>query len=240
MKIIASIVLRNEEKRFLKSFLEWHSNIFDYIYIFDDQSSDATVDICRQYTDLIDIRKNDEPSFSDHEGKFRQTAWNNMSKTCHLMKNDWVVSLDADEFFTAIKGKEKDTLSQLIDYGSHTKKLAIAIEKVEIWNTNPFQARVDGFWRRDKSIRLVKWRPKATFVNSKLGCGSIPEYGIQNYIHGIHIAHLLHCGYSIPGTAEKKYELYKNIDDNKHNPEHIKSLLTTPTLIDWNGKCPPM
>lgn len=79
------IIAKNEEKRIedcLKS-AAWAAEIV----VLDDESTDRTVEICKQYTDKIFQRK------MDIEGKHRNYAYN-------LASQDWVLSLDADERVT--------------------------------------------------------------------------------------------------------------------------------------------
>ena len=76
------IITRNEEDNIadcLKS-ASWA----DEAIVLDDNSSDKTVDIAKQFTDKIFSRK------MDIEGRHRNYAYG-------LSKNDWVLSLDADE-----------------------------------------------------------------------------------------------------------------------------------------------
>lgn len=76
------VIVKNEEKR-LASCLEsvtWA----DDIVIVDDMSADRTADIARRYTERIFQRR------MDIEGVHRNYAYS-------LAKNEWVLSLDADE-----------------------------------------------------------------------------------------------------------------------------------------------
>ena len=76
------VITRNEEDNIsdcLKS-AAWA----DEIVILDDNSTDKTVSIVRQFTDKVSIRK------MDIEGRHRNYAYS-------LAKNNWVLSLDADE-----------------------------------------------------------------------------------------------------------------------------------------------
>src|SRR3989338_155215 len=79
------IITRNEEDNIadcLKS-ASWA----DEAIILDDNSSDKTVDVAKQFTDKVFSRK------MDIEGRHRNYAYG-------LSKNDWVLSLDADERIT--------------------------------------------------------------------------------------------------------------------------------------------
>lgn len=79
------VLTRNEEAR-LADCLESVSWV-DETVVVDDESTDATVAIARRYTDKIFIRK------MDIEGRHRNWAY-------AQAKNEWVLSLDADERVT--------------------------------------------------------------------------------------------------------------------------------------------
>ncbi len=70
----------------------------DEIVVLDDNSTDATVAIAREFTDKVSVR------VMDTEGKHRNHAYD-------LARNDWVLSLDADERVTPELANEiADTL----------------------------------------------------------------------------------------------------------------------------------
>lgn len=76
------IIVKNEEKRIadcLES-VKWA----DEIVVLDDMSEDRTVEIAKRYTDEVFQRK------MDIEGVHRNYAYS-------LAKNEWILSLDADE-----------------------------------------------------------------------------------------------------------------------------------------------
>lgn len=82
LKLSIVVITKNEEKnigRCLKSAV-----FADEVIVVDDNSTDETVRIARQFTDKVFTRK------MDIEGKHRNYAYG-------LAKNNWVLSLDADE-----------------------------------------------------------------------------------------------------------------------------------------------
>jgi len=79
------IITKNEEER-LRECLESVSWIPEIIVV-DDQSTDGTVRIAREFTDRVFSRK------MDVEGKHRNYAYG-------LASHEWVLSLDADERVT--------------------------------------------------------------------------------------------------------------------------------------------
>ncbi|MBN1405963.1 MAG: glycosyltransferase family 2 protein, partial [Candidatus Omnitrophica bacterium] len=76
------IITKNEEKRLRDCLLS--VNWAKEIIIVDDESTDMTVDIAREYTDKIFIRK------MDMEGAHRNFAYSKAAEA-------WILSLDADE-----------------------------------------------------------------------------------------------------------------------------------------------
>ena len=77
------IITKNEEKN-IKDCVESVKGWADEIVIVDDDSNDRTREIALEYTDKILLRK------MDIEGRHRNWAY-------QQAKNDWVLSLDADE-----------------------------------------------------------------------------------------------------------------------------------------------
>jgi len=72
-------------------------NWADEIIVVDDESSDATVEIARRYTDKVFTRK------MENEGRHRNWAYAQAS-------NEWVLSLDADERVMEELAEDIDTL----------------------------------------------------------------------------------------------------------------------------------
>jgi len=86
------MISRNEERLIgdsLKSVFGWA----DEIIVVDDLSIDSTVEIARKYTDKVIIKK------MDIEGSHRNWAY-------AQAKNNWILSLDADEIVTPELRKE--------------------------------------------------------------------------------------------------------------------------------------
>ena len=92
------VITKNEEANIegcLKSVHEW----VDEIIVVDDQSSDRTLELARRYTNKIFHRQ------MDVEGKHRNWAY-------AQARNNWILSLDADERITV---ELKDEIDQALN-----------------------------------------------------------------------------------------------------------------------------
>lgn len=79
----------------------------DEIIVVDDESTDTTRDIAKRYTDKVFLRK------MENEGRHRNWAY-------AQAKNDWVLSLDADERITEDLAKEvTDLLGSKMEYKAY-------------------------------------------------------------------------------------------------------------------------
>ncbi len=98
MKIpISIVVITKNEERNIKPCLESVYGWAEEIIVVDDESTDRTVEIAAAYTDKIFRRR------MDNEGRHRNWAY-------AQAKNDWVLSLDADEAATLELKAEIDQL----------------------------------------------------------------------------------------------------------------------------------
>jgi len=99
----------------------------DEIIVVDDNSADNTVEIAKRFTDRVFSRK------MDIEGRHRNYAYS-------LAKNDWVLSLDADERASAELGLELERL--------------FAAERKDKAYTIPIKTFIGDRW-----IRYAGWYP---------------------------------------------------------------------------------
>lgn len=244
MRIVAHMAVKDEAERFLDSCLAWNSQWFDELHIYDGGSTDTTVEIAKKYTSHIDVHPENGVGFYEDEGKYRQAAWDAMSVSCNLQEGDWVFALDADEFLTGTAKFEQQNprsgLELMADFAGKTKKKSASMVRAEVWDASgiPLLVRTDGYWAKDRVIRFVRWQPKGKMRDAKLGCGSVPLYGLKSAVETVHTCSLIHFGYTIDGEAERKYSLYSGASGNAHNPKHIASLLTQPKLAEFQGVAP--
>jgi glycosyltransferase involved in cell wall biosynthesis len=105
---LSVVVLTKNEEKNIKECLDSVAGWADEIIVVDDESNDKTVDIVRQYTDRIIIKR------MDIEGRQRNFAY-------AQARNSWVLSLDADERVTEELKKEiTEILKNPAEYNGFT------------------------------------------------------------------------------------------------------------------------
>jgi glycosyltransferase involved in cell wall biosynthesis len=136
-KLSVVIVAKNEEKAIvdcLKSVKGWA----DEIIVVDDKSTDKTASLASEYADKVEIKK------MEVEGTHRNYAYS-------LAKNDWVLSLDADETVTEELKKEIDEAldnpNNQNNPGNENKFTAYSI---------PLRNYIGSYW-----VRYGGWYPAA-------------------------------------------------------------------------------
>lgn len=112
MRAAVCLVVRNEG-RHIAEWLAWHHLAgFDTAIVFDHQSTDATAEVVRQAGRRQDVRLHPWGwSGGSHRDSFQTTAY---LRACQIYGNefDWLLCLDADEFFVLHQGTLTEFLSR--------------------------------------------------------------------------------------------------------------------------------
>lgn len=207
--IMAHLVMKNEAGRYLAQCLNALAPLVDRIHVFDDRSTDGTPQIAAAAGAEVSIRPVTTPSFLEHEGEFRQAAWEAMGTLPH---GTWVVCLDADEFLT----------EEIRPVAAGMNK-AFKVREVFGFDDGHPLVRIDGYWDRVTAPRLARWEPESEFPDLKLGCGSLPEAIASGSFEIVDYPQILHYGYATQQDREDKYMRYTT--HRGHNPRHVQSIL---------------
>jgi glycosyltransferase involved in cell wall biosynthesis len=129
----------------------------DEIVIVDDESTDDTVEICRRSTDKIFMRK------MDVEGSHRNWAYSQA-------KNNWVLSLDADEMVSGeLKQEISGVLKKNTDYAAFSIPLRNYIGNHWVRYGGWYPAGKVRLFRKDKfKYEEVKVHPRV-FLEGECG-----------------------------------------------------------------------
>lgn len=230
-KIVAQIVGRNEEQRFLKEVLERLSKQVDEIVFTDDCSDDNTYLIA---SDFCHVYKTKEPTFNINEGKLRSIAWSNLLR--HANSGDWIIAIDCDEMLYDRGNLQSLDIRNIL---SGSEKDVVNVKFYHMWNKD--QYRVDKLWAPNNSSRIFRLVPDGVFSDKALACGSEPTYVNSwlrqgNYFVNSNLV-MKHLGYINDKDKEEKYKRYTDLDGGKfHQINHINSILdSNPVLINWGN-----
>jgi len=97
MKIIGLIKVRNEEAIIQETLDDWGAYCTGGIYVYDDNSTDKTVEICKNHEAVKYVHENKvwDPNREQHEWQARQHVLVRAQQDA--TKDDWFVYFDADE-----------------------------------------------------------------------------------------------------------------------------------------------
>lgn len=233
MRIFSLLVTRNEAHRYLKECLQWHSQIVDGIFVYDDRSTDDTVKIAREYATVV-VRPSG-PSFLEDEGTFRSLAWDMFAHHFLPTEEDVIFAVDADEFL--ISTKEDSSFREVCAGNAQgsNNSLSLHIPEVFYYDESDVYVRTDGFWGDLWQPRICRWSNNIKFQNKKMASGSLPEISLGN-IKKCHSFALLHLGYARDSDRQEKFKRYSGLPG--HNPAHVNSILQSPTLKKWDYAAP--
>lgn len=150
MKVVMTILVRNEDD-IIGENIKYHlNNGVDYFIITDHHSTDGTIDILREYERIgvADVRV--EESNEHHQATW-VTEMARRASTFH--RADWIINNDADEFWIPKKGNLKDFF----------KTVDKNIYKVHI-------PRFDFFYRPFKNIKFYDAMVFREFVRRWTKC----------------------------------------------------------------------
>jgi len=226
--ITLSMIVRNEENRYLRQALETHRPWIDRAVIIDDGSTDGTVALCRELLDGIPLVlvENAASRFAD-EVSLRKQQWEETVAT----EPEWILNLDADEILTRDFGAVRDLL-----LSGHED--AIYFRLFDMWSETHY--REDEFWQAHAYYRpfLVRYHPGMSYEwkETPQHCGRFP-LTIQHWSYGCHAPRVKHYGWAREEDRIRKYNRYQALDPEARYgwKEQYESILDqAPRLLLWS------
>lgn len=236
MNIYANMVVKNEACRYLDKCLIWLSDHVDGIFVYDDQSTDATATIAQEWA-IVVVRPDEVPSFLSHEAACRDAGWKAMEdalKPTH--GEDWILCLDADEFLVDERGERSGMEEEIEKWKHMSSGLSFPIREVFGSGSGKAFIRVDGYWDAITGLRLVRYKQNGSFFNRSFAGGSVPAYVYDEQVIQLETPDLLHFGYADAVDRRIKAQRYSNLPG--HNRNHVNSILRPGVLEEWKGKTP--
>jgi glycosyltransferase involved in cell wall biosynthesis len=196
----------------------------DKILVFDDHSTDNTINLCKRAT--IVIYKSPFDTFDESRDK----TWL-LTKAIETENPDWAIMVDGDEVLEeAGPAKIKQ---RIISEGTNSFSLPVPY----FWN-NTDTVRVDGSFGRmaysgRASIFKVAGLTPDTAVYNNLGyanyglhCGNIPRVYVGN--SPTLNAALWHYGWMNVDVRRRKFDYYTSVDSSRGPDEHLHALIGDP------------
>jgi GT2 family glycosyltransferase len=228
-KLTLSMIIKNEEDRYLKEVLENCKEYIDSAVIIDDGSTDNGVRICKDILKGIPLKiiKNETSKFSN-EIELRKQQWDETIST----NPEWILFLDADEMF---EDKAKYEIKEMIkDFDTD----AYSFRLYDFWNETHYRA--DNFWYAHLTYRpfMIRYQEnfKYEFIETPQHCGRMPRNIMQlpNKISNLRIKHY---GWARESDRLNKYNRYMLLDPNgKYGSirQYVSILDRNPKLTMWN------
>lgn len=202
--IVLSMIVHNEEKRYLQQMLEHAIKYVDKVVIIDDASTDNTVTLCESILKDFPhkIIKNKKSLFAQ-EYKLRELQWKETLKE----NPGWVLSLDSDEIF-------EDAIIENIKYMIKDDTVdAYRFRLYDMWDSEHY--RSDEYWCAHEKYGtfLLRVLPKYKykFKHTNQHCGRFPK-NLRKMPYVESPIRLKHYGWAREEDRKIKYERYKNLD----------------------------
>lgn len=227
-KMTLSMIVKNEEGRYLKKLLESLKNSIDEAVIIDDASTDETARICRETLQGVKLHLiTNKNSMFSNEWELRKLQWNETVKT----NPEWIMNLDADEIL-------EDSFWKEIDHMIETQSAdAYRFPLYDMWDETHY--RDDALWNAHKRPQtfLLRYSPQTAYRWNTLAqhCGRFPSY--EGDETGLTTPYRIqHFGWAREADRVKKKERYERLDPGAvcGNLEQYRSILdSSPNLKEW-------
>ncbi len=235
MRLVASVIVRNERGRYLDPWVAHLREFTDGIVLLDDASDDNTGDLFA----LAHARPGDivgmspTPLFDVHEGQARQKL---LDLTFEADPTH-ILAIDADEFIA-----DGPALRATLEADERSD--VWTLEMSEVWEIDMEDGclclREDGGWRTHPVPILYRAPPKPReglwrIENRALACGRVP-LAVSRSPYRTPAGTILHFGWANPHQRQARYDRYMSIDGGQfHNRAHLESIMQPPELhgVGW-------
>lgn len=219
--ILAMYRIKNEE-RWIEKSLNETSKICDEIIILDDGSTDNSLQICKNFKNVVDIHHQENLTFDETRDK------NTMLKMALKRNPEFILTLDGDEIIQL--GAER-ILSEDINI-LYPDSPMYEFQFLNIWD-KPNQYRYDGnanmLWVK-KLIRMSKQTNSLFFESTKFPgnahCPSIPQNAIGHEISVRSRMKIFHYGRYDNDLRQSSMKFLQRLDPNNSTFDNYKHVIS--------------
>ena len=154
-EIICVMCIRNESLN-LEGCINHLYKYVDKFVIFDDESTDNSVEILKKYPKVVEIIQEKQKSSHKWRERYNRETVLRKAKEIASTKNPWVLCIDPDERF------EKRFLKNLRKIVRDNEGKAINVHFRELWDSLD-KYRCDGIWNLKSKTLLFQLQDKMTF-----------------------------------------------------------------------------
>ncbi len=220
-KIVAMYRIKNGE-RWLKKSIESIVDVCSEIVVFDDCSSDKTVDICKEFKKVVEIEHQKNKSLDEVRDR------NSLLKMALKRNPDYIFTIDADEI---LMPKTSEILLEEINvlYPNVNSFQFQFLTMYDKPNTYRYDGRSSNKW----GTRILKMKNQPLdlkFIPTKyfgnVHCGGIPQnaVGYDNAIRSR--VKFLHYSIFDSDLRKKKYQYYNEIDPNSKEQDGYRNIIS--------------
>lgn len=219
--LIANVIARNEEDRYLGPILHHLDEVVDAIVFTDDCSDDNTYSIAEQMG--AHVISTDEPIGLDDPLELMLTAWEHLAECAS--PGDWILNIAPDEVLYG-----STILPQLFDQSRYD---VIGMTTYYMWNASHY--RVDGVWRPGVTPSLYRYYP---CTPDFLKHDTVPDY-VYEFIRRDRMMwntplRLQNLAYATDYDKMTKYRLFQQVPGGMER-DHIESIISpNPILVSWS------
>ena len=240
MNTIFGMMRVKNEGMWIRQVLEKMLPVCERIFILDDHSTDATPEICRDFSQKVSVYHSTFTGLDESRDKnFLLDRIHSFIGDDHLVGSPnspyWVLALDGDE---VLENNGPQIIQNTL---RDTRKNCFSLQVKYLWD-GPNRVRIDGVYKNfcrpslfrvfNKAFRYMStpWGNGANFH-----CASVPKELIRGFEQCP--ARLWHYGYMSRDHRRAKYDWYNEIDPNNYNEDCYRHIIQgDPDGEDWNAK----
>lgn len=193
------------------------------VFVFDDHSSDQTVEVCRAFGDRVVVFESSFEGFDEARDK------NYLLRKVVEANPEWVLWIDGDEVLE-LRGPDK--LRDAAD-NALSGVAGFSLKVAYVWN-DPQHVRVDGIFGRFKRPSLFRLKGqrvnkihfRETGFGGNLHCGNVPN-GLSGVFRELDVR-LKHYGYMSVDQRTRKHQFYTTIDPGNELEDNYRHLIEIP------------